>query len=290
VKSARASVPPVEEGLREWYALTPVQRFRESQRLWETFLLLRGSCEPEPDSQSPFYFPASPGEGVADGRAGLHPVRGHEFTRDVDFVVAVGSQNLDRLRAALDELEAEPVFFPLLSAAVLRRGHACHFRSRAAGLHGLRIDVMSKMRGVDSFGKLWKRREEFELPGVGRVAALSLPDLVRAKKTQRDKDWPMIRRLIAADVTRAPLRVPATRCRFWLQECRSYELLRDRARSHPELARRVRRPALRAAITGAAERTPALLRKEEDRERLQDRRYWAPLRSEPERWRRSRPR
>ena len=26
---------------------------------------------------------------------------------------------------------------------MLRRGHACHFRLRAAGLHGLRIDVMS---------------------------------------------------------------------------------------------------------------------------------------------------
>jgi len=27
---------------------------------------------------------------------------------------------------------------------------------------------------------------------------LSLPDLVQAKKTQRDKDWPMIRRLVEA--------------------------------------------------------------------------------------------
>jgi len=98
-----------------------------------------------------------------------------EFTRDVDFAVAVGPGNLARLRAALDELEAEPIFFPLLSAAVLRRGHARHFRSRAARLHGLRIDMMFKIRGVDSFDKLWKRREEFELPGLGRVAALALP-------------------------------------------------------------------------------------------------------------------
>ena len=213
-----------------------------------------------------------------------------EFTRDVDFAVAVDPRNLERLRAALDELEAEPVFFPSLSAAVLRRGHACHFRLRAARLHGLRIDVMSKMRGVDSFGKLWRRREEFELQGVGRVAALALPDLVKAKKSQRDKDWPMIRRLIEADVARAPSRISATRCRFWLQECRSYELLRDLARRYPEVAQRVRRPALRAAITGDEERTAGLLREEEDRERRQDRLYWAPLRSELEHWRRTRPR
>jgi hypothetical protein len=57
-----------------------------------------------------------------------------------------------------------------------------------AGLHGLQIDVMSKMRVVDSFGKLWKRREEFELPGVGRVAALSLPDLVLGFSWART--WP----------------------------------------------------------------------------------------------------
>lgn len=213
-----------------------------------------------------------------------------EFTRDVDFAVAVDPANLGRLRAALDELEAEPVFFPPLSAAVLRRGHACHFRCGALGLHGLRIDVMSRMRGVDPFPKLWARREEVALPGVGRLAVLSLPDLVKAKKTQRDKDWPMVRRLIEADVAHAPSRIPRARLRFWLQEARSYELLRDLARRHPELARRVRRPALRAAMEGDADRAAGLLRGEEDHERQQDRLYWAPLRSELERWRRARPR
>jgi hypothetical protein len=213
-----------------------------------------------------------------------------EFTRDVDFAVAVGAGNLDRLRAALDELEATPVFFPPLSAAVLRRGHACHFRCGAAGLHELRIDLMSSMRGVDSFPQLWTRREEFELPGVGRVTALSLPDLVKAKKTQRDQHWPMIRRLIEADVARARSRVPRARLRFWLQEARSYELLRDLGQRHPELARRVPRAALRAAMDGDADRTAGLLRTEEDRERQRDRLYWAPLRSELERWRRARPR
>ena len=34
------------------------------------------------------------------------------------------------------------------------------------------------------------------LPDPANLDLLSLPDLIAAKKTQRDKDWPMIRRLI----------------------------------------------------------------------------------------------
>jgi hypothetical protein len=40
----------------DWYRLTPEERFEESQKLWEVFILLGGTLEPEPDSQSPFYF------------------------------------------------------------------------------------------------------------------------------------------------------------------------------------------------------------------------------------------
>jgi len=62
----------------------------------------------------------------------------------------------------------------------------------------VRVDVMSIMRGVDPFDHLWKRRTALELPGGEPCNLLSMPDLVQAKKTQRDKDWPMIRRLVGA--------------------------------------------------------------------------------------------
>ena len=39
----------------EWYRLTPLERIEESSRLWETYLELGGSFDPEPDSQSPFH-------------------------------------------------------------------------------------------------------------------------------------------------------------------------------------------------------------------------------------------
>jgi len=151
---------------------------------------------------------------------------------------------------------------------------------------------MSRMRGVDSFSRLWNRRVEIALPGAGRVAVMALADLVRAKKTQRDKDWPMIRRLIEADVARAPRRPDARRIAFWLRECRTFDLLADLARRYPALARRIAksRPALRAAMRGDERRTACFLKQEEDREREHDRRYWAPLRAELEHWRSTRSR
>ena len=57
---------------------------------------------------------------------------------------------------------------------------------------------MAKMRGVEVFQKRWKRRTFVELQDGLRCDLLSLPDLVQAKKTQRDKDRPMIRRLVEA--------------------------------------------------------------------------------------------
>ncbi|MBI2920126.1 MAG: hypothetical protein HYY18_03455 [Planctomycetes bacterium] len=206
---------------------------------------------------------------------------GAEFSRDVDVAIAADGRNLARLQRALKELRAEPVYFPELSAAVLKRGHACHFRCRGPRLDGIRLDIMSVMRGLGSFASLWKRRTVVELPGGTRVPLLSLPDLVSAKKTQRDKDWPMIRRLIEADVAAAPQSPGITRVRFWLRECRTPELLIELARRSPGLARREARMrrALRAAIREEAAKVSSALAAEEAAERARDERYWSPLKS-----------
>ncbi|MFM8479538.1 MAG: hypothetical protein ACKOEO_27430, partial [Planctomycetaceae bacterium] len=39
---------------KEWYRLTPLERMRESMKLWRFYLEAGGSLDPEPDSQSPF--------------------------------------------------------------------------------------------------------------------------------------------------------------------------------------------------------------------------------------------
>jgi len=212
---------------------------------------------------------------------------GAEFSRDVDFAVAVSSDNLRSLRGALSEQKAEPVFFPPLSAAALRRGHACHFRCGAPATRGLRVDVMGRMRGAPAFGRLWSRRTEVRIPGVGPVAVVSLEDLIRIKKTQRDKDWAMIARLLEADIARHDWNANVRRIRFWLSECRTPALLIELARRFPQQARREspRRAAVRAAVRGNEMGIRASLRREQERERAADRRYWMPLRRELERMR-----
>jgi len=44
-----------EAEVLDWYKMSPTERFVESQKLWEVFVLLGGDYDPEPDTQSPFH-------------------------------------------------------------------------------------------------------------------------------------------------------------------------------------------------------------------------------------------
>ena len=65
----------VGEEWAEWYRLTPLERWRESQKMWEAYLSLGGSLDTEPDTQSPFFDPREPSARVADGRSGVRVLR-----------------------------------------------------------------------------------------------------------------------------------------------------------------------------------------------------------------------
>jgi len=99
---------------------------------------------------------------------------------------------------------------------------------------------MTKMRGVDPFPKLWKRRTTLGLDD-NSIDLMSLSDLVQAKKTQRDKDWPMVRRLI--EVNYFENREPPTReqIRFWFLELRTPELLIELAAEQGRISLQLRR-------------------------------------------------
>ena len=65
----------VGEEWAEWYRLTPVQRWLETEKLWQVYLALGGSLDPEPDTQSPFFDPKAPRPGPSHGGAGLRVLR-----------------------------------------------------------------------------------------------------------------------------------------------------------------------------------------------------------------------
>lgn len=213
-----------------------------------------------------------------------------EFSRDVDLAIPADPGNLRRLRKALAELRADVIAVPPLLARHLRRGHAVHFRCFHPEAERIRVDVMSKMRGIEPFEKLWARRTTVILPEGVSCHVLSLPDLVRAKKTQRDKDWPMIRRLAEAHYFEHRRHPNRAQVAFWLMELRTPELIMEVARRYQRACRRLAaaRPLLAHALSSDHEELFRELGQEEAAERDRDRRYWSPLRRQLEALRHSR--
>jgi len=211
-----------------------------------------------------------------------------EFSRDLDLLILADALNLANLKAALDALDAAVIAVPPFEQRYLLKGHAVHFRQRESP-GGLRIDVMSRLRGVADFGELWARRTSIEVEGAA-IDLLAIEDLVRAKKTQRDKDWPMIRRLVERSYFQEADRPSDQLASFWLRELRTPELLVEAATAHPALAEveSQSRPAVRLALLGRLEEVSEALAAEESEERRKDREYWAPLKRELEELRMSR--
>jgi hypothetical protein len=212
---------------------------------------------------------------------------GAEFSRDIDITIMISPENIDSLEKVLHELNAERIFYPSLSEEVLENGHACHFRCRREDVKGLRIDVIGRMRCVDPFPELWNRRKEIQLSEIGLIPVIGLADLIKTKKTQRDKDWPMIRRLIESDIYKAEDNPDDSKILFWLSECRTPELLISLAGKYPDMAMNISgvRPLISLALSGDRAELQRLLRDEEDREKEADRQYWEPLRKQLEEWR-----
>ena len=213
-----------------------------------------------------------------------------EFSRDTDLAILASQANVLRLRAALAELQAEVIAVPPFHLKYLQKGHAIHFRCHAAEAAGMRVDVMTKMRGVDPFAKLWSRRSTLLAEDGTSYQLMSLQDLVKAKKTQRDKDWPMIRRLVETHFFQERERPNPKQLRFWFLELRTAALITELAATHPEICRKLikQRPLLKLAAPGTEADLILALSEEERLERQADREYWSPLKAELEQLRRLR--
>jgi hypothetical protein len=207
-----------------------------------------------------------------------------EFSRDCDIVIVASESNLSRLADALDELQATCIAVPPMDAAHLERGHAVHFRCKHPEADGIRLDIMTKMRGCDDFDTLWDQRTTIQDAEGVVYELLGIEDLVRAKKTQRDKDWPMIRRLVDSHYDQNRDEPTEDRVRFWLRESRTPEVLIRVAAEHPELLKEVmkQRPLLVETLGASRTALQQALDKEQAAERKADQQYWRPLMTELE--------
>jgi hypothetical protein len=116
---------------------------------------------------------------------------------------------------------------------------------------------------------------------------MSLPDLVQAKKTQRDKDWPMLRRLVEVNYFANRENPTREQVRFWFLELRTPDLLIELAAAQARLPTQLirKRPLLKLARATNKSKLAEALLKEEETEREADRQYWRPLKRELERLR-----
>ncbi|CAN5563699.1 hypothetical protein BH18VER2_BH18VER2_08380 [soil metagenome] len=211
-----------------------------------------------------------------------------EFSKDTDIILLAEPENLERLRGALGELEARQVYVPGMEIEALRRGHGVHFKCEHPDARGIRIDVMSNLRGLDSFEKLWERRTTIEDRAGDIYDLVGLDDLVLAKKTQRAKDWPMLARLVEANYVEHRDNPSEKQISFWLRELRTASYLIAVANAHPDLAREQvnHRPLLAFALVQDFASLETALLEEERAERERDRAYWQPLKRELEQMRR----
>ncbi|MBM3881273.1 MAG: hypothetical protein FJ387_16370 [Verrucomicrobia bacterium] len=144
-----------------------------------------------------------------------------QFSKDVDLAILADPENYTRLHAALADLNARRIAVPRFDPQLLARGHAVHFRCQAAGIEGLRVHVMTRLRDLPDFQTLWERRTTLAEDESNVFELLAVEDLVQAKKTQREKDWPVISALVEGHYRQFGQEPTPERVRFWLRESRA---------------------------------------------------------------------
>ena len=154
----------------------------------------------------------------------------------------------------------------------------------AKEVKNLRIDVMSKLRGCEPFDKLWERRSRITLKDGHSIDVISLQDLVQSKKTQRDKDWPMLKRLVENDIILHKDNPSKAQLRWWLCESRNVAQLIELAKKYPKAAKKcvAERALVFYAIEANVKKLERQLQREELVEQKKDVEYWNPLKKELE--------
>jgi hypothetical protein len=149
-----------------------------------------------------------------------------------------------------------------------------------------------KWLNVKNNARIWYHLAKSAIPGYGgttievdgsTIELMGLPDLLQAKKTQRDKDWPMIRRLVEVNYFANREAPTKDQIRFWFLELTTPQLLMELGGQHRIPVQLYReRPLLKALKSKDESLLAKLLNQEEEQVRDADRRYWVPLKKELE--------
>jgi hypothetical protein len=136
--------------------------------------------------------------------------------------------------------------------------------------------MMAKLRGCRGFDALGADRTTIELEDETFIDLLAIADLVTAKKTQREKDSPMIRRLVDAHYWEFSGCANEKQIDFWLLESRSPDVLVELSQSAPMICRRlsVTRPLLNFAQDNEYQRLHQELAIEKKTSMQADQAYW----------------
>lgn len=149
----------------EWYRLTPAQRWLESEKLWQTYLALGGSLDPEPDTQSPFYDPQAPHPRPAHGRPG----------------VRVSRRRRVKLKKEIEALHQQtnlPKYHDVLVAAINRRqilkfSYADYMRIVEPQTYGMSYTGRYLLRGYQTRGESRSRQSKMaKLFDVAEISKL----------------------------------------------------------------------------------------------------------------------
>jgi hypothetical protein len=119
-----------------------------------------------------------------------------EFTEDLDIWVAPDQENLDRLVAALRRLNARVgPLTPYLTEQNARFGHGFHFLVTEPDGQSWPLDVMGQPPRVGHFDSAFSDALAL-LPSLPDLKTIDPMRLVVLKKTDRDRDYSVIARLV----------------------------------------------------------------------------------------------
>ena len=204
-----------------------------------------------------------------------------QFTRDADFWINPTKTNLIRLEKALKELKTTPRFLPPLKLSYLEKGHGIHFRFRYKECNFL-IDILGKLPRVSGFSTAWKNAERIQWHGL-KIPILDIRRLVNTKKTDRERDYLVIRSLTELVFKNVRKNKSAQKSVIsWLaKESRNPLHLKIIARSWEngkEILLKSKRPAaILSARMAPLQQIEAELEVEKERLKKENIEYWRPL-------------